>query len=111
MAESLKPVFAAPSDPTRQTIHERLRKGEASAGALAEPFAISQPAVSRHLKVLEGAGLITHRQSGTMFRLAPHQLVDLDRWLGPFRNTMEANHARLDALLADSDTSRKDPGP
>ncbi len=113
MTESLTPVFSALADPTRQTILERLRAGEASASALAEPFAMSQPAVSRHLKVLERAGLITHRRSGTrrMFRIAPHRLAQLESWLETFRSTMEANYARLDALLYETDTLRKDTSP
>jgi DNA-binding transcriptional ArsR family regulator len=72
---------------------------------------MSQPAVSRHLATLQNAGLITHRRSGTrrIFRLEAHRLADLDAWLEDFRVAMEANYARLDALLAETPPERTDP--
>ncbi|MBT8457559.1 MAG: winged helix-turn-helix transcriptional regulator [Rhodobacteraceae bacterium] len=105
MNDSLSPALAALADPTRRAILDRLRAGEASAGTLAAPFDISQPAISRHLKVMTGAGLVTHRRDGTrrMFRLAPHRLAEIDAWLDAYRAVLEANYQRLDALLAKDD--------
>ncbi len=102
MNTSMDSLFAALADPTRRAIVDQLRKGEASAGDLARPFALSQPAVSRHLRTLREAGLIDTRRAGTkrMFRLKPHRLSELDAWLDKFRAIMEANYARLDTLLA-----------
>jgi DNA-binding transcriptional ArsR family regulator len=110
MNASLDDLFSALSDPTRRAILARLREGEASAGTLAAPFALTQPAVSRHLATLRRAGLVTERRAGTrrIFRLAPHRLAEIDAWLDGFRATMEANYTRLDALLAPS-SERIDP--
>jgi DNA-binding transcriptional ArsR family regulator len=111
MKMDLDPLFGALADPTRRAILHRLRAGEASAGDLAQPFAISQPAVSRHLATLQSAGLVSQRRAGTrrIFRLQPHRLADLDAWLEDFRAVMEGNYARLDALLAETDPERTDP--
>ena len=89
------------ADPTRRAILLRLVEGEATAGELAEPFEISQPAVSRHLKVLEGAGLIERRVDGNRrpCRLAEGALDGLDEYLGVLREALTANYARLDRLL------------
>jgi len=99
---TLDATFAALADPTRRAIVERLARGEATVLELAAPFEMSQPAVSRHLKVLEDAGLITRRVDGTKrpCRLAPERLTDIDRWLEMLRKALEANYQRLDALLA-----------
>ena len=69
---------------------------------LAEPFAITQPAISRHLKVLEGAGLIVRRVEGTKrpCRLAPAAVAEIDQWLAMLRQTLAANYNRLDDVLA-----------
>ena len=69
---------------------------------LAAPFEMTQPAVSRHLKVLEGAGLIVRRSEGTKrpCRLAPAALDEIDRWLGMLRQALEQNYERLDGVLA-----------
>ncbi|MBS1831005.1 MAG: winged helix-turn-helix transcriptional regulator [Acidobacteria bacterium] len=95
--------FAALSDPTRRAILARLALGEATVMELAEPFPMSQPAVSRHLRVLEEAGLITRRVEGAKrpCRLAPEGLTELEQWLGKLRVALEANYARLDAILAE----------
>lgn len=79
--------------------------GEASAGALAAPFPLSQPAVSRHLKVMARAGLIAHRRAGTrrMVRLAPHRIAELDLWLDRFRVALDAGFGRADAVPAEKD--------
>ncbi len=100
---ALDQVFTALADPTRRAILDRLRQGEASAGDLARPFAMSQPAVSRHLAMLSGAGLVTQRRDGTrrIFRLVPHRLTEIDAWLDGFRTAMETNYARLDSLLTE----------
>jgi DNA-binding transcriptional ArsR family regulator len=101
----LDTTFAALADPTRLAILSRLAQGEATVNELCEPFAISQPAISRHIKVLEDAGLILRRVQGTHrpCRLAPQALDPLDAWLRQLRDTMERNYQRLDALLAADD--------
>lgn len=98
-------AFAALADPTRRAIIGRLALGEATVNELTEPFAISQPAISRHLKVLERAGLIQRRVAGTTrpCRLSPAAFDQLSTWLETLRTTMEKNYNRLDALLADTD--------
>lgn len=99
----LPAAFAALSDPTRLAIVERLLQGEATVGELARPFALSQPAISQHLRVLEEAGLIESRVAGSTRprRLRPEAVADLWAWLDRLRRATEANHARLDALLAE----------
>lgn len=106
MQTSLDHAFAALADPVRRDILVALRRGERSAGDLAAPFAISQPAVSRHLKVLTRSGLVERRVAGNrrMFRLAPHRLEETCAFLDGLRAAMEANYARLDALLAEENT-------
>jgi DNA-binding transcriptional ArsR family regulator len=100
---NLDATFAALSDPTRRAILSRLARGEATVLQLAQPFAMTQPAISRHLKVLEGAGLITRRAEGTTrpCRLSPAGLDAIDQWLAQLRTTLEKNYARLDQLLAE----------
>lgn len=95
--------FAALADPTRRAILARLALGEATVLELAKPFAMSQPAVSRHVKVLSDAGLIIQRVEGTKrpCRLAPRATEDLDAWLAMLRQGLERNYQRLDAVLAD----------
>ncbi|MGF1467543.1 MAG: ArsR/SmtB family transcription factor [Sandaracinaceae bacterium] len=99
---SLDSTLAALAVPTRRAILARLAQGEATVNELAEPFAISQPAVSRHIKVLVEAGLVVQRIDGTKrpCRLAPGGLPELDAYLGMLRNALEASYARLDRLLA-----------
>lgn len=94
--------FGALADPTRRAILAQLASGEATVMELAQPFSMSQPAVSRHLKVLESAGLIYRRVEGTKrpCRLAPRALDEIDQWLTQLRKGFEANFDRLDALLA-----------
>ena len=95
-------AFAALADPTRRAILARLAMGETPATQLAEPFEMTQPAVSHHLKVLEKAGLITRRIDGPrrMCRLAPEGIAAIDRWLEMLRKAMAANYVKLDGLLA-----------
>lgn len=104
LRKSLDDTFGALADPTRRAILAQLALGEATVMDIARPFAMSQPAVSRHLKVLEGAGLIVRRIDGTKrpCRLAPGALDEIDRWLAVLRKGLEANFDRLDSLLAES---------
>ncbi|MEM7416891.1 MAG: metalloregulator ArsR/SmtB family transcription factor [Gemmatimonadota bacterium] len=98
---SLNPVFSALSDPTRRAILERLSRGEATVKEIAKPFSISQPAISRHLKVLEEAGLISRRIEGASrpCRLREDALDGIEEWLELLRRTLSANYDRLDELL------------
>lgn len=99
---SLDATFAALADPTRRAILARLAEGEATVNELAQPFAISQPAISRHIKVLAEAGLIVQRVEGTKrpCRLAPRALSELDAYLDMLRKALDQNYRRLDRLLA-----------
>jgi DNA-binding transcriptional ArsR family regulator len=99
----LDATFSALSDPTRRAILYRLATGEAGVMELARPFNMSQPAISRHLRVLEEAGLITRRVEGTRrpCRLAPEGMAEIDQWLGLLRKALETNYARLDKILAE----------
>jgi DNA-binding transcriptional ArsR family regulator len=105
----LDATFAALSDPTRRAILARLARGETTVMELAAPFQMSQPAISRHLRVLEEAGLITRRVEGAKrpCRLAPNGMAEVDNWLGTLRRVLERNYDRLDSLLAGT-TERKD---
>src|ERR1039458_2790182 len=102
----LDSTFAALADPTRPAILARLAKGEASVTDLAEPFAMSQPAISKHLKVLERAGLISRGQDAQRRppRLEALPLRDATQWLENYRQFWEAQFRRLDALLHDLQT-------
>lgn len=97
----LDATFAALADPTRRAILARLAKGEASVTDLAEPFAMSQPAISKHLKVLERAGLISRGRDAQRRprRLEARPLRDATQWLENYRQFWEAQFGRLDALL------------
>lgn len=99
---TLAPVFSALADAHRLAILDRLKRGEATAGELGRPLPISAPAVSRHLKVLERAGLISRRVDAQrrVFRLEVEALDPVDAWLRRTRDALETNYARLDALLA-----------
>lgn len=100
-AERLGITFAALADPTRRAILARLAGGEASVLELAAPFAMSQPAISKHIKVLERAGLVSRGRDGQRrpCRLAPEPLVEAAAWLEEYRRFWETGFARLDALL------------
>ena len=103
--QNLDAAFAALADPTRRAILARLALGEATVLELAKPFAMSQPAVSRHVKVLSDAGLIMQRVDGTKrpCRLAPGAIDEIDRWLAMLRQALERNYDRLDSVLAELD--------
>jgi DNA-binding transcriptional ArsR family regulator len=111
--DNLSQTFQALADPTRRAILARLAAGDCSAGELAAPFAISQPAISRHLKVLERAGLISRSREAQYrpCRLEPQVLQEVDKWLAAYRQLWEARLDRLEAYLArlqsESPKSRK----
>ena len=100
-SRQLDATFAALADPTRRAILARLASGEASVTELAEPFAISQPAISKHLKVLERAGLITRGRDAQRRPccIEARPLAEADQWLENYRRVWEANFQRLDTLL------------
>ena len=97
----LDSTFLALADPTRRAILARLALGEASVTELAEPFEMSQPAISKHLKILERAGLISVGQDAQRRprRLEGQPLAEADAWIEQYRDIWEANYQRLDALL------------
>jgi DNA-binding transcriptional ArsR family regulator len=97
----LDATFAALADPTRRAILARLAAGEASVSELAEPFAMSQPAISKHLRVLENAGLISQGRDAQRRprRLEATPLAEATEWLEAYRRFWEGNYERLDALL------------
>jgi DNA-binding transcriptional ArsR family regulator len=99
---NLDSTFAALADPTRRAILTRLANGEATVNELAEPFEMTQPAISRHLKVLEDARLIVCRVEGTKRprRLVKAGIDAMDQWLAMLRTAFEANYNRLDEVLA-----------
>ena len=99
--EHLDATFAALADPTRRAILARLASGEASVAELTEPFAMSQPAISKHLKVLERAGLISRGRDAQRRprRLEAKPLAEANEWLERYRQYWEASFERLDALL------------
>lgn len=101
MELNLDATFAALADPTRRAILARLAEGEATVTELAAPFAISQPAISKHLKVLEHAGLISTAQDAQRRprKLEPAALEAAKAWIERYREIWEANYTRLDALL------------
>ena len=109
----LDATFAALADPTRRAILARLASGEASVTELAAPFAMSQPAISKHLKVLERAGLISRGRDAQRRprRLEPRPLADATDWLERYRQAWEGRFQRLDALLEEmKKTPRKRRG-
>jgi DNA-binding transcriptional ArsR family regulator len=99
--DRLSATFAALADPTRRAILARLALGETSVTELAEPFAMSMPAVSKHLKVLERAGLITRGRTAQWrpCRIEAEALKPVDDWLESYRRLWEARFDRLDAYL------------
>ena len=96
-------TFAALADPTRRAILARLAKGEASVNELVEPFALSQPAISRHLKVLEHAGLVSRGRDAQRrpVRIEAAPLAEAVGWLETYRQFWEQSYSRLDGLLSE----------
>src|SRR6266852_418889 len=107
--ERLDATFAALADPTRRAILARLSSGEASVTELAKPFAMSQPAISKHLKVLESAGLISRGSDAQRRprRLEARPLAEATEWLENYRQFWEATYQRLDSLLEELKTKEK----
>jgi DNA-binding transcriptional ArsR family regulator len=100
---SLDSTFSALSDPTRRAILARLALGETTVMELARPFEMTQPAISRHLRVLESAGLIVRRVEGAKHpcRLATNGIEGIDEWLEMLRKALSRNYDRLDKILAE----------
>jgi len=115
-SEQLDATFIALADPTRRAILARLMEGEASVNELAAPFEISQPAISKHLKMLERAGLVSRSASGTRrpVKIEATPMKQAVDWLEKYRKFWEASYGRLDALLEalqtpiNSDSKKKD---
>jgi DNA-binding transcriptional ArsR family regulator len=101
-SDPLSVTFAALADPTRRAILARLAEGEATVNELAAPHAMSLPSVSRHLKVLERAGLVVKGRSAQWrpCRLDPAPLAEADEWMAPYRDFFQARFARLEQQLA-----------
>lgn len=106
---NLDATFAALAHPARRAILARLAQGEASVNELAEPFGMSQPAISKHLKVLEQAGLVSHGIDAQRRprRLEAKPLADASEWLNRYRALWEQNYQRLDAVLDQLKTQEK----
>lgn len=110
-SQRLDATFAALADPTRRAILARLALGETSVTDLARPFAMSQPAISKHLKVLERAGLISTGQDAQRRprKIEAKPLAEASGWLEEYRRFWEASYQRLDALLDELKTQQKKP--
>ena len=108
-SQQLDATFAALADPTRRAILARLAAGEASVNELVEPFDMSQPAISKHLRVLERAGLISRTRDAQRrpCRLEAMPLAEADEWLERYREFWEASFDRLDSLLAEMKSQKK----
>jgi DNA-binding transcriptional ArsR family regulator len=107
--DCLDATFAALADPTRRAILARLASGDASVMKLAEPFSMTQPAISKHLKVLERAGLISRGRDAQRRprRLEPKPLAEASDWLEGYRQFWEGRFQHLDALLEEMKTEEK----
>jgi DNA-binding transcriptional ArsR family regulator len=112
-SEHLNATFSALADPTRRAILARLASGEASVSDLAKPFAMSQPAISKHLKVLERAGLISRGRDAQRRprRLEAKPLAEAAAWLERYRQFWEGTFQRLDALLDELKADARKRGP
>lgn len=104
--DQLDRAFMALADPTRRAILARLAGGEAGVLELAAPFTMSQPAITKHLKVLESAGLISRHPDAQrrLSRLEPQRMRQVSDWLGTYREYWEESFERLDALVAEMET-------
>jgi DNA-binding transcriptional ArsR family regulator len=109
-ADRLSLVFGALADPTRRALLTRLAQGEAAVAELAAPFSMSQPAISRHLKVLEQAGLIsrTRRATARLSHLEAEPLREVTTWLARYQRFWDESHERLDDLLAALQADQED---
>jgi DNA-binding transcriptional ArsR family regulator len=108
-SQQLDATFIALADPTRRAILARLINGEAAVNELAEPFSISQPAVSKHLKILERAGLVSRSRDATRrpVKIEAGPMREAANWLENYRKFWEQNYQRLDALLETLQTPRQ----
>jgi DNA-binding transcriptional ArsR family regulator len=111
--DALSATLSALADPTRRAILARLADGEATVNQLAEPFAISLPAISRHLKVLEGAGLISRGRTAQWrpCRLQAQPLRDVEAWLERYRRFWEGSFDRMEDYLAELKATEPHPQP
>src|SRR3984893_6751679 len=109
-ADQLSLVFGALADPTRRAILTRLTEGEATVAELAEPFQVSQPAISRHLKVLQNAALISRprRATARLSHLEAEPLREVTTWLARYQRFWDESHEQLDELLAALQADQKD---
>jgi DNA-binding transcriptional ArsR family regulator len=109
----LSAVFGALADPTRRAILARLTEGDANVAELTAPFGLSQPAISRHLKVLERAGLVsrTRRATARLSHLEAQPLRDATAWLARYREYWEESYERLDTLLAALQDEQQEGNP
>lgn len=105
-SERLDATFVALADPTRRAILARLMQGEATVNELVEPFQLSQPAISKHIKMLERAGLVSRSRDAQRrpVKIEGDALKQANDWLAPYRKVWETNFARLDDLLDDLQT-------
>lgn len=112
-SDQLDATFAALADPTRRAILARLASGEASVAELAKPFSMTQPAISKHLRVLERAGLISRGRDAQRRprKLEAKPLAGANQWLERYRQFWEENFQRLDALLEELKAAGKKPRP
>jgi DNA-binding transcriptional ArsR family regulator len=110
MADQLSQVFAALADPTRRDIVARLAVADATVGELAEPYDVSLQAISKHLKVLEGAGLVTKGRAAQTrpVRLEAEVFDLMEKWIERYRRQAEQRYERLDAVLAEMDGTTED---
>jgi len=106
-SQRLDSVFAALADPTRRAILARLASGDASVTELAAPFAMSQPAISKHLKVLERAGLVSRSRDAQKrpVRVEVKRLAEASKWLEAYRQSLESSYQKLDAVLEELKTA------
>ena len=109
--DPLSATFAALADPTRRAMLARLAKGEATVGELAAPFDLSLPAISKHLKVLQKAGLVEQGRQAQWrpCRLSPAPLRDVADWVGQYRRHWEDSFERLDAYLREVGVDEREP--
>jgi DNA-binding transcriptional ArsR family regulator len=110
-ADHLSSVFGALADPTRRAILARLTQGDLTVAELSAPFPVSQPAISRHLKVLEGAGLISRSRRATarLSHLEAEPLREATEWMARYQEFWDESYDRLDTLLASMQQEGKTP--
>jgi DNA-binding transcriptional ArsR family regulator len=113
MSDSLSQLFAALADPTRRDLVARLTEGDATVGQLAAPYQVSVQAISKHVKVLEEAGLVSRRGPGhrSPVRLEAQVFDLMTKWIERYRQQVEARYRRLDAVLAEMDDEKTERRP